>query len=90
VLVLIGRDHPSTIFFLGGAIFYLAGTFLVTMFRNVPLNNQLAAISEVDSAAVGLWEHYLDRWTMWNHVRTVAALLAALLIGLGLMQNGAA
>ena len=56
------------------------------MFGNVPLNDQLAAVS-TDSAAVRLWETYLDRWTMWNHVRTAAAMLAGLLYGLGLMQN---
>ena len=86
VLALVSRSHPSTMFFLGGAILYFVGTFLVTMFGNVPLNDQLVAVS-TDSAAVRLWETYLDRWTMWNHVRTAAAMLAGLLYGLGLMQN---
>ena len=90
VLVLLNHSHPSTTWFLGGAILYFVGTFLVTMFCNVPLNNQLAAVSATDPAAVGLWEHYLDRCTMWNHVRAVAAMLAALLYSLGLMQNGGA
>ena len=31
---------------------------------------------------------YLSRWTTWNHVRTAAAMVAALLYTLGLMQNG--
>ena len=88
VLVLVSRSHPSVMFFLGGAILYFTGTFLVTIFGNVPLNEQLAAVSATDSAAVKLWEHYLNRWTMWNHVRTTAAMLAALLYSLGLMQNG--
>ncbi len=81
-------SHPSAIFFLGGAILYFVGTFLVTVAGNVPLNDQLAAVSATDSAAATLWVHYLDRWTMWNHVRTAAALLAALLFIMGLMQNG--
>lgn len=88
VLVMLTHSHPSTMWFLGGAILYFVGTFLVTMFGNVPLNDQLAAISPTDPAAIGVWEHYLDRWTMWNHVRTVAAMSAASLYGLGLMQNG--
>ena len=54
---------------------------------NVPLNDQLAAVSTTDPAASELWEHYLDRWTMWNHVRTTAAMLAALLYSVGLMQS---
>ena len=87
VLVLVNRSHPSAMLFLGGAIFYFVGTFLVTMFGNVPLNDQLAAVSTTDPAATELWEHYLDRWTMWNHVRTTAAMLAALLYSVGLMQS---
>jgi len=90
VLALVSRSHPSTMFLLGGAIFYFAGTFLVTMFGNVPLNDKLAAVSVTDRAARDVWEHYLDRWTMWNHVRTASAMLATLLYSLGLMQNGGA
>ncbi len=41
-----------------------------------------------DPAARDVWEHYLGRWTIWNHVRTAAAMVAALLYTLGLMQNG--
>ena len=87
VLVLMSRSHPSAMFFLGGAILYFAGTFLVTMFGNVPLNDELATVSATDGTAIEFWEHYLNRWTMWNHVRTAAAMLATLLYILGLMQN---
>ena len=87
-LAVIGWSHPSAAYFLGGAILYFAGTFLVTMVGNVPLNNRLAAVSAADPAAAELWQHYLARWTMWNHVRTAAAMAAALLYSLGLMQNG--
>ena len=87
-LALAGWGHPSTPFFLGGALFYLMGTILVTMLGNVPLNDQLAAIAVTDLGAHEVWEHYLGRWTMWNHVRTAAAMVAALLYTLGLMQNG--
>lgn len=79
--------HPSALFLLGGAIFYLVGTFLVTMLGNVPLNDLLAAVSASDPAAVEVWEHYLGRWVMWNHVRTAAAMVAAFLYTLGLMQR---
>ena len=79
---------PRRPFSWGGAIFYFVDTFLVTMLRNVPLNDQLATVSATDPAAIDVWEHYLDRWTTWNHVRTGAAIVAALLFSLGLMQNG--
>ena len=87
-LALFHWSHPSAISFLAGAIFYFVGTFLVTLFCNVPLNDQLAAVSATDPATRDLWEHYLDRWTMWNHARTVAALVAALMYTVGLMQIG--
>ncbi len=87
-LAMFGWSHPSAPYFLGGATSYLIGTFLVTMVGNVPLNNQLAAVSATDLAAIELWEHYLARWTMWNHVRTAAAMVAALLYTLALVQIG--
>ncbi len=87
-LALAGWGHPSAPFFLGGALFYLVGTILVTIFGNVPLNDQLAAVSATDPGTREVWEHYLDRWTMWNHVRTAAAMVAALLYTFGLIQNG--
>ena len=86
-LALAGWGTPSASYLLGGALFYLVGNILVTMFGNVPLNNQLAAVSATDPGAHEVWKHYLDRWVMWNNVRTAAAMVAALLYTLGLMQN---
>ncbi len=85
-LALIRWNHPAAMLFVAGAVSYFVGTFLVTMFANVPLNNQLAAVSATDSAASDVWNHYLERWTMWNTVRTVAAMVAALLFCLGLLR----
>lgn len=90
VLTVANLSHPSAMFFLGGALFYLTGTFLVTMFGNVPLNNQLATVAATAPNTVNLWRHYLNRWTKLNHVRSVAAMAAALLYALGLMQAGSA
>ncbi len=86
-LALAGWGRPSAPFFLGGAILYLVGTFLVTVLGNVPLNDQLAAVSATDPDARDVWKRYLDRWTMWNHVRTAAAVIAAFLNCLGLLQT---
>ncbi len=84
-LALAGWGRPSAPFFLGGALFYLLGTFLVTVLGNVPLNDQLAAVSATDPTAPDVWERYVSRWTAWNHVRTAAAMVAALLYSLGVM-----
>lgn len=59
---------------LGGAGFYLVGSIGVTMVFNVPLNNTL---DRTGPGAEALWKIYLERWTRWNHVRTVACLAAA-------------
>jgi uncharacterized membrane protein len=88
-LAVAGWSRPSAPFFLGGAILYFVGTFLVTGLGNVPLNDQLAAVTATDSGALEVWRHYLARWTMLNHVRTAAAIAAALMFCLGLMRNGA-
>lgn len=82
-----GWGEPAAPWYLAGAVAYLAGTFFVTLFGNVPLNDQLAAARATDPAATIVWEHYLDRWTLLNTVRTVAALIAALMFISGLMQD---
>jgi uncharacterized membrane protein len=58
--------------FAGGAI-YGIGMFGVTMAFNVPLNNALI------QGAEALWPHFLQRWGLWNHVRTLASTAASAL-----------
>ena len=85
---LVSASHPSAMFFLGAALFYLVGTIMVTIFGNVPLNDKLAVVSAIEPASREVWDDYLDRWTKWNHIRTLAAMVAVLLYAVGLMQNG--
>lgn len=82
-----GWAMPSAPFFLAGGLLYLFGTFLVTGLGNVPLNNQLAAVTPGDPNAVAVWRHYVERWTLLNTIRTVAAAVAVLLFIAGLMRN---
>ena len=56
----------------------------MTVAFNVPLNNRLASAEPDSPAAEALWAHYLSRWTLWNHVRTVASLVAAGLFAMAL------
>lgn len=63
---------PAGKLLLLGSVVYLAGTIGVTMAFNVPLNNALAAVQPASAEGATLWAHYLERWTMWNTVRTVA------------------
>ena len=70
---------------LTGGILYIVGCVGVTMVGNVPLNERLAKVSPDDAEAESLWDLYLSRWTLWNHVRTAASLAAAafLVIAIG-------
>lgn len=83
VAVLVGGAHagagPGPGFVLGGGLVYLVGAIGVTMARNVPLNDRLAAVDGDDPASAALWDDYLRRWTLWNHVRTVGALASFVL-----------
>jgi len=58
---------------------FLVGTFLVTRAANVPRNEAIAALDPNSAQAAAQWASYLSEWTAWNHVRTVAALVALVL-----------
>ena len=70
-------QQPGAVYLLAGSLLYLIGTVLVTMVFNVPMNNALENVDPASNDAAGQWAGYLARWTVWNHVRTVAALLGA-------------
>ncbi len=62
----------------GGAI-YFVGMFMVTVGRNVPLNNALAAADPESQTGAAVWARYLSEWTRWNHARTVSCLASLVL-----------
>ena len=70
-------QHPGAAYLLAGGVLYVVGTFLVTVAFNVPMNNALASVQASSNEASHLWSGYISRWTAWNHVRTLAAFLAA-------------
>lgn len=70
-----------------GALHYIAGTFMVTGLGNVPLNNRLAAASADEESGHAVWKIYLVRWTLLNHVRTAAALIAAFCFTMGIARE---
>lgn len=87
VLGLMGFGGLSTWAMTGAAV-YLVGTIGVTMVLNVPLNNQLAVMDVNAAASADAWLAYVRDWTLWNHVRTIAALVAALILGASAMGRG--
>jgi uncharacterized membrane protein len=66
------------VYLLIASLAYLIGTFGVTMRLNVPLNDRLAGVGADTTEGEKVWANYLVEWTKWNHVRTVAALIALL------------
>jgi uncharacterized membrane protein len=62
---------------LTGAALYLFASFASTIIFNVPMNDALARVSGNGPEAAAIWATYLKDWTWWNHVRTIASLLAS-------------
>jgi len=77
------RDHFDTYLFTGG-VTYLLGTVLVTILFNVPRNEKLIDVRSDSDEGAELWSRYVAEWTAWNHVRALAALLAAALLTIAL------
>lgn len=77
LLAALNWDYPAGLMLIMGSLIYIVGTFLVTIFFNVPRNNTLENAVAADASSVPIWEDYLFRWTAWNHVRTAAALAAS-------------
>lgn len=75
LVLLVGRLNSPLV--VAGALLYLAGSIGVTMVCNVPLNDKLEKVSPSANDMERQWHAYRGPWTQWNHVRTVACLLAA-------------
>jgi uncharacterized membrane protein len=69
---------------------YIGGCFLLTIFVNVPMNEELARVAEGASPdkLSGARAAYEDPWNFWNGVRTVFSSMAFLsLIGACLLRE---
>ncbi|RWM07562.1 MAG: DUF1772 domain-containing protein [Mesorhizobium sp.] len=73
---LMGWGQPGAYWLLAGAVIYLIGNPIVTMVFNVPLNDALAAVDPASANGAAVWTNYLSDWVMWNHVRTITAVVA--------------
>lgn len=78
--------QPKSAHLLIGSLFYLVGAFGVTILFNVPLNEALAIANPDSANGASLWANYLANWTIWNHVRTISALLASAAITIALYE----
>jgi uncharacterized membrane protein len=89
VVALVQFGRPGGGWLVAGAVFGVLGAVITIVF-NVPLNNHLdtvdpTAVSPADAAAE--WQAYLSTWTAWNHVRTATAVVAAVLMLIGVRDR---
>ncbi len=83
---LIWGEGTAALMITAAGLIYLMGCFVVTVTRNVPLNQKLDGMETDSDAAIKFWrEEYVPRWTFWNTVRTCACVLAAALTICGLV-----
>lgn len=87
-LAILAWGQPGSGYRLAGTVFFLMGTFPVTMMINVPLNNQLALAAPDAKEGRDLWKRFQASWGMWNHVRTVTTVLACAALILALAASG--
>jgi uncharacterized membrane protein len=81
--------QPGIPYLLIGSLLYLVGTVSVTIALNVPLNDALAKVEPGSAEGAKLWASYLVNWTIWNHIRSAAALAAAALLIVGICDRSA-
>ncbi|ESZ75018.1 MULTISPECIES: DUF1772 domain-containing protein [unclassified Mesorhizobium] len=74
--VLMGWSQSGSYWLLAGAVIYLIGNPIVTMVFNVPLNDALAAVDPASANGAAVWANHLNQWVMWNHIRTITAIVS--------------
>jgi uncharacterized membrane protein len=84
ISLLLRWHQPGAPYLLVASLLYLVGTLGVTIVFNVPLNEALAKVEPDSTIGASLWSSYLANWTLWNHVRTAAALAAAVSLTIAL------
>jgi uncharacterized membrane protein len=78
------RGGREAILLATGSGLYLLGAVVLTIAYNVPLNDRLARLSSSSADAPAQWQTYVRDWTLANHIRSVSALAAMVLIVLAL------
>ncbi|MCS3869633.1 putative membrane protein [Chryseobacterium ginsenosidimutans] len=75
-------QHPVFLLLLLATLAYLLGVFAVTMFGNVPLNDQLDKFDMANSTAQKIKEMrdtFENRWNFLNNIRTIFSVITIVL-----------
>ena len=76
----VNLDDDASIYQLIGCALYIVGVVLVTGGYHVPRNNKLDSFDPSSEEGMAYWATYLREWVRMNHVRTIAPLVAAVLL----------
>lgn len=82
-------SEPGAGWLLLGALLFLNGPFGVTLLKNLPLNNKLAATKPGSADGARFWEEFRAVWGLWNHVRWIGALGAAASFIMAMVEGSA-
>jgi len=82
-------DTAVAIWLITAGGIYVFGVMLVTLARNVPMNQRLEAMPQGGAEAQAYWPSYVRGWLVWNHVRTIASLAATAAYLYGAIQFAA-
>ncbi|WP_191600852.1 DUF1772 domain-containing protein [Marinomonas algicola] len=65
---------------ISASLVYIVGMFLITVIGNVPLNKKLKVSENDEKELSKTWPYYLQKWTQFNHLRTLSAMISLALL----------
>ncbi|TDE11467.1 DUF1772 domain-containing protein [Jiangella asiatica] len=89
LLLHLGEDHRSTLWWIVAALLFYAGAIgVITFAGNVPLNNALAAAGDPDRVAdlADVRGRFEASWTRWNDARAVVSIGALTCLAAALLS----
>ena len=81
--LVLGWDDASRPWVIAGLVLYALGAYVITFSVNVPMNDALEAGK---GSAASLREAFEDRWTAWNHVRSVLTTAGFVCLIVGVLE----
>ena len=85
-LSFIGPSRRAGLLAAGGFV-AAAGVVIITFSMHVPWNDALSHVSLPNLAAADVWAEYSAKWTAWNHVRSVLAVAAFVLLAMAFSKR---
>jgi len=76
ILAVYQWNGANGFYIIAGGIIYLVTNVVVTFAFNIPLNDALALTAPNAADGANVWSDYQAAWTMWNHVRTIGAIIS--------------